>query len=310
MLSPIRLLATSLLAVFVSCTPTMTSSRDDAPKTSSPSAPANSAPIARRSGHATASDGARIYYEVCGSGPAMVFVHGLGGNHAVWFQQVAHFAASHTVITMSQRGFAPSGGNQERYDVKLLVRDLEAVMDSAGITRAVVIGQSMGGWTALGIALESPQRVDALVLADTLGGIHDDEIAVQLRAIGESAARLRKEPPPLGVHPALSASFSRRRPDLGYLYQALTTFGAPAPDSIVRQLFAARVTPAELGELRMPTLFIVGSEDTLFPPALLQKAATYIAGAEVKVIDDAGHSPYFEQPAAWNEAVANFLSRR
>jgi len=275
-----------------------------------PAEAAARAPIARKTGHATASDGAPIYYEVCGSGPALVLVHGLGGNHAVWFQQVAHFAATHTVVTMSQRGFAPSGGDQKHYDVPLLVRDLEAVMDAASVRRAVVIGQSMGGWTALGLAMRSPERVEALVLADTLGGIDDEVIAAGMRRIGANAARLQNTPPPFGVHPALSAGFSAREPDLAYLYQTLTTFGAPAPGSIVKQLMATRVPGAALKDLRVPTLFLVGSEDQLFPPALVRQSSAYIAGAEVSEIAGAGHSPYFERPDAWNEALERFLARR
>ncbi|MFN2376960.1 MAG: alpha/beta fold hydrolase [Candidatus Binatia bacterium] len=263
--------------------------------------------IARRTGHATAKDGTRLYFEACGAGPAMVFVHGLGGNHAVWFQQVAHFAAHHTVVTVSQRGFAPSGGEGARYQVETLVDDLETVMDAAGVAKAVVIGQSMGGWTALGLALQSPGRVTALVLADTLGGISDDEIAVHLRAMTEQASRLRAAPPPLGVHPALSAEFSRQHPDLGYLYQTLTTFGAPPADVIARQLADARVSPDRLRNLTTPTMFVVGADDRIFPPAIVKKAAAHVPGAQVTVIEGTGHSPYFESPKAWNFEVGRFL---
>ncbi len=270
---------------------------------------ARSSPISRRTGFVTASDGVRIYYEVCGSGPAIVLVHGLGGNHAVWFHQVAYFARDHTVVTVSQRGFAPSGGDPARYEVDLVRSDLQNVMDAADVAKAVVVGQSMGGWTALAIALDAPERVQALVLADTLAGIDDPEISAARRQIAASAAGAASGPPPLGVHPALSAGFSAEHPELGYLYQTLTTFGAPAPEQIVRQLFAARVTPEQLAALRVPTLLIVGTEDRLFPPALIRKAAAHIRGAEVREIARAGHSPYFEQPGEWNRVVDEFASR-
>ncbi len=265
--------------------------------------------IARQTASAVASDGVRIYYESCGSGPAIVLVHGLGGNHAVWFHQVAHFARSHTMITLSQRGFAPSGGDQHRYDVALVVRDLEAVMDAASVTKAVVVGQSMGGWTALEMARRAPERVSALVLADTLGGISDDAIAAHMRDVSAAVAGLRGAPPPLGVHPALSKGFSDRHPELGYLYQTLATFGSPPPDWMARQLGAARVAGDSLKDMHVPTLFVVGTEDRLFPPAIVRKASAYIAGSEVAEIADAGHSPYFENPDAWNAAVSQFLER-
>ncbi len=301
------ILTASMAVAAVSCTTSAAARRDE---TQPPAQAAATEPIVRRTGYATASDGARIYYESCGSGPAIVLVHGLGGNHAVWFQQVADFDVDHTVVTVSQRGFAPSGGDQKHYDVDLLVRDLEAVMQAAGVERAVVVGQSMGGWTALATALEHPERVEALVMADTLGGIHDDEIAAHMREVGRSAAQLRAEPPPVGVHPALADSFSRDHRALGYLYQTLSSFGSPPPDAIVKQLGATRVLPATLAKLRVPTLFVVGSEDDLFPPALVRKAAAYIEGARVSEIAGAGHSPYFEQPEAWNAVVRSFLASR
>jgi 3-oxoadipate enol-lactonase len=302
-------LAVSMAVATVSCTPS--SRRGAVVSPARATAPvAQAGPIVRRTGYATASDGARIYYEHCGSGPAIVLVHGLGGNHAVWFQQVADFAADHTVVTLSQRGFAPSGGDQKSYDVDQLVRDVEAVLKATGVARAVMVGQSMGGWTALAMSLQHPERVEALVLADTLGGIHDDEIAAHMREVGREAAQLRTEPPPVGAHPALAASFSRDQRALGYLYQTLSSFGSPAPDAIVKQLGAARVTPATLARLRMPTLFVVGTEDDLFPPSLVRKAAGYIEGARVAEIPGTGHSPYFEKSDAWNAVVREFLADR
>src|SRR5689334_6237926 len=124
MKSATLVLAASMALAIVSCTTAQTAHRDVASTNAADRRPAR--PIVRRTGYATASDGARIYYEHCGAGPAIVFVHGLGGNHAVWFQQVAHFAKDHTVVSVSQRGFAPSGGDQKHYDVHLLVEDLRA----------------------------------------------------------------------------------------------------------------------------------------------------------------------------------------
>lgn len=303
------LVASSIALLAVSCTTTLPPKGNAAPSLAPPAA-ASAAPIARRSGFATVGDGTRIYWEACGSGPAIVLVHGLGGNHAVWFQQVAHLARTHTVLTVSQRGFAPSGGGRERYDVATLVEDLRAVMDAAGVARAVVVGQSMGGWTALGLALAAPERVAGLVLADTFGGIVDDAIEVHLTTMTAAAKKLGSAPPPLGVHPALSSAFSASRPDLGYLYQTLATFGSPRPDKIAGQLAASRVDATRLAALDLPVLFVVGAEDRLFPPTLMERAASKVAGAKVVTIEGAGHSPYFEKPGEWNAALERFLAGR
>jgi 3-oxoadipate enol-lactonase len=302
-----RLALSSVALLAVSCTTALSPKETAAPSPARPVAAA-SVPIARRSAFATVSDGTRIYWEACGSGPAIVLVHGLGGNHAVWFPQVAHFARTHTVVTLSQRGFAPSGGGRDRYDVATLVEDLRAVMAAAGIARAVVVGQSMGGWTALGLALAAPERVSGLVLADTFGGIVDDAIEVHLTTMTAAAKKLGSAPPPLGVHPALSPAFSANRPDLGYLYQTLATFGSPRPDVIAGQLAASRADAKKLVALDLPVLFVVGADDRLFPPALIERAASKVAGAKVATIDGAGHSPYFEKPGEWNGALERFLA--
>lgn len=264
--------------------------------------------ITRSTGFATARDGTRLYYEKIGLGPALVLIHGLGGNHAVWFHQVAEFAQRFTVITFSQRGFAPSTGRQDRYDVDVLVADLLAVMDACGVETASVVGQSMGGWTALGLALHAPTRVRSLILADTVAGISDPEIVAHHAAMLANARRLAATPPPLARHPALSAEFCANNPAQAYLYQTLASFGAPSPASIAGQLAATRFDDAQLTRLKIPTLFVVGAGDSVFPAALIRRAATHIPAAQVVEIADAGHSPYFEQPARWNDAVSAFLS--
>lgn len=293
-----------LAMLAVSCSPMVTKV---APLDGGVSKAPAEAPLARRTGRAKATDGVPLYWEAVGSGPAIVFVHGLGGNHAVWFQQAAHFARTHTVLTYSQRGFAPSGGDPARFEVDRLVRDLQDVMDAAGIAKAVVVGQSMGGWTALGLALQAPGRVEALVLADTFAGIPDEALDAQLQRMTDAAKQLKAAPPPFAVHPALSADFSARRPDLAYLYQALSTFGSPAPGVIAAQLAASHVPADALERMRVPALFVVGTEDTLFPAVLIEKAAAHVSGAKVVRIPGAGHSPYYEKPAAWNAALGSFL---
>ena len=272
-----------------------------------PSPPESS--ILRTTGFVTVRDGTRLYYEKSGSGPVLVFLHGLGGNHAVWFHQVPVFAAHFTVITMSQRGFAPSTGRQDRYDVGILVDDLLAVMDACEARQVSVIGQSMGGWTALGLALRVPDRVRALVLADTVAGISDETIAANESRVLGTPRSSGATSVPLGQHPGLSAEFSAVDPAHAYLYQTLSSFGTPNPAALGGQLSATHFDNGLLARMRIPTLFVVGGADKRFPPAVVRQAATHIPGARVVEIPRAGHSPYFEQPQRWNEVVTTFLGR-
>jgi 3-oxoadipate enol-lactonase len=259
--------------------------------------------IARETGFATVRDGARIYYEAAGNGPAMLFIHGLGGNHAAWFHQIPTFARTHRTVTLSQRGFAPSTGGEKPYAVALLVADAVAVLEKVGAKDVVVVGQSMGGWTALGLAIERPDLVRSVVLSGTVAGIFDAEIERHYATVTERARALADRPPALGRHPAISGRFTERSPDEAYLYQLLTSFGAPTPSTIATALGRARFDDTDLARLSAPVLFVVGEDDVIFPPAIVQRAADRIPGARLVVIPDAGHSPYFERPEAWNDAV-------
>jgi 2-succinyl-6-hydroxy-2,4-cyclohexadiene-1-carboxylate synthase len=251
-------------------------------------------------------DGERIYYELSGSGRDLVLCHGAGGNHAVWFQQVAWFAArGHRVATWDQRGFGRSTDRRKEGGPLVAAADLAALLDHLEMPHADLVGQSMGGWAALTLALAQPARVRRLVLADTLGGIGSAQSAD--RAQDRASVAQLEEPPALGRHPALDPSLAERDPALAHLYQMLGGFGEPDLARVAPRLFALRHPEESLAGLRVPTLFVVGSRDRLFPPAVIRRAAARLAGARVVEIEGAGHSPYFEKAPEWNARVAEFL---
>src|SRR5213078_2092653 len=113
----------------------------------------------------------RLYYEADGTGPMLVFAHGLGGNHLSWWQQVPHFRDRYTCVTFAHRGFAPSSAPPGGPDPADYAGDLAALADHLGAEDIRIVAQSMGGWSALEYALAHPERVRALVLASTAGTI-------------------------------------------------------------------------------------------------------------------------------------------
>ena len=269
--------------------------------------PLPTAPIQRYTGHTDSPKGVGIYFERCGEGTPVVFVHGLGGNHAVWHQQVPAFAGEFTAITVSQRGFAPSADVGIVQDIDTLIEDLREVMDTLKVERAHLVGQSMGGWTVLGFALRYPQRVHTLVLADTTAGISDAVIAEHYRLTVERARSLANTPPPLARHPALDSAFSIDRPASAYLYQALAAFGAPPAGRIAEALGHTQYPEQLVRHNKVPTLFIVGQRDPIFPVNIVRRAADQMGSSRVRVVEDTGHSPYYEKPEVWNAAVMDSL---
>ena len=114
-----------------------------------------------------------LYYEVHGdlAGPRtpLVLAHGLGGNHLSWWQQLAHFAPSRACVVFSHRGFALSPEAPGGPGLAGFADDLLALLDHLELHAPILVGQSMGGWATLEVALAQPQRVKALVLSATSG---------------------------------------------------------------------------------------------------------------------------------------------
>src|SRR5215212_9724988 len=115
--------------------------------------------------------GCRIYYEVTGSGPAIVFAHGLGSNHLTWWQQVAHFSGRYTCVTFAHRGYAPGSEISGGPDPKDYPADLAALIEHLQLSNVNLVAQSMGGWSSLEYVLSHAHNVRALVLTSTCGTI-------------------------------------------------------------------------------------------------------------------------------------------
>ena len=256
--------------------------------------------------------GASIYFEVSGKGPALVFAHGLGGNHMVWWQQAPYWASRYTCVTFAHRGFAPSVGDEP--DPTEFAEDLAALLDHLGIQQAALIAQSMGGWTCLDFALNYPRRVWALVMSSTsgivdlstLGALELEKIEAWMSAHAGAEADLFRR----GIHPAAGERMAREQPALEFLYREMDRMSAGLDKNALRKkLVGMRTLPASrLRELKMPVLFITGTEDIVIPPPLVEALAAIVPGAKLEIVPDAGHSVYFERAERFNRVVDEFLT--
>ena len=242
-----------------------------------------------------------LYYEVHGQGPSLVFAHGVGGNHASWYQQVPYFSRGYQVVTFDHRGFGNSRDIENGPGRSAFVEDLRTLLDQLEIKRATLVAQSLGGWTCLGLALDYPERVSALVMADTLGGITTpgrlhDRLA-EIRAATDSLPQLDR---------VLSPGFRERNPDRAALYSQIASFNASTRQNLAGR-FTVEATPERLASLTVPVLFVAGQEDVLVPPDVVKMASKLVPGCAVVEVSEAGHSVYFEQPEVFNHEVLRFL---
>ncbi len=231
------------------------------------------------------------------------FCHGAGGNATSWWQQMTVFAEHYHCIAHDHRGFGRSRCTAEAFQVTQFAADALAVLDAAGVASAHFVCQSMGGWTGVQVALRHPDRIKTLVLSDTIGGIALPSGLESIRTMGK---RVEDEG---AVSPALAADYPTKNPAGAFLYQELSTFNESHDDlGLNDKLFAAdTLVPVErCRELDLPILLFSGKRDLIWPPAVLVELCDLLPDARIVEIDS-GHSPYFENAAAFNAGLAEFL---
>lgn len=262
----------------------------------------------------TISHGVGIYYEVHGSGPALLFCHGAGSNAATWWQQIPRFSKRFTCITFDHRCFGRSIAPQEEFRPEYFVKDAIAVLDAAGCEQAALVCQSLGGITGLRLALRHRRRVSAFISCDSPLAIDHPRMNANILQFLSSVPVSEIE------NRALSALFIRENPSLALLYSQINNFN-PFTHAASRQaewkdringLFEGDhlVSMSEFASLECPTLFVVGADDRAVTPEVVRELSKIVVDSEVLEIGGAGHSPYFEQPALFNARVMDFLERR
>jgi 3-oxoadipate enol-lactonase len=257
-----------------------------------------------------------LYYEVSGSGPALLFAHGLGGNHLSWWQQVAHFAPHYTCVSFAHRGFAPSSAIEDGPDPADYAGDLAALIEHLKFPDVRLVGQSMGGWTVLDYAIAHPAKVKALVLSSTSGTLDrrgcDPSGGTKYDAWLKDAEAKVAAGLARGIHPAMGIAAAERSPALHLLYASIDTMAGSLNKEKVRAGLrrSATRTLAQLKDFRVATLLIAGGEDVVFPAFLASTIAAALPCGEAHLIPHAGHSPYFEEAATFNGLVEAFLARQ
>jgi 3-oxoadipate enol-lactonase len=249
-------------------------------------------------------DGFRLYYEdTGGNAPAVLWLHGAGGNHLSWWQQVPGFAEEYRCITVDQRGFGQSPDVPGGPGPAALATDALALLDHLGIARAAVVAQSMGGWAAVGAAVRAPGRFWAIVLANTVGNLTNPEIAaVKQRLAASSPPR-----PAVLWHAALGKTFRAAEPVQSFLYAQIAGINPPRPADFSDQLSRVTTPVEQYAATRVPTMFLTSDEDGLIWPELSKTVHAHVPGSRFAQVVAAGHSTYFERPDVFNHEVGAFL---
>jgi pimeloyl-ACP methyl ester carboxylesterase len=251
-------------------------------------------------------NGTRLYYEVVGRGPAVVLVHGGLVDSRMWDDQMGPLSKRYRVVRYDLRGYGKSAAPDAKFSP---TEDLRALLDYLKIDKATLVGLSLGGMIAADFALEHPERVERLVLSGS--GLRGDKQPPDEKTLNAYRTGAREGAEKYfeaflqadllaGVRdrPAARERMHRMMVDN---FKALTYLSAglqqsPEPPTIER-----------LGEIKVPTLVIIGSLDGKNLQNIADMLAARIRGARKVVIPGASHHPPVETPKEFNRVLLDFL---
>jgi pimeloyl-ACP methyl ester carboxylesterase len=262
-------------------------------------------------------DGVRLYVEESGAGDPIVFVHELNSDYRGWEEQVRWFSRLYRCITFNARGYPPSDvpSDPNSYGFPVVVHDIAAVLRSLDISKAHLVGSSMGAYAALHFGLMYPEMAKSLVIAGVGSG---SAAADRASFVAESQATARAY---LERGSSAVAEVAARRPNRVQLLRKaprafeefMSHLREHSPEGKAHTLLGYQASrpslqdyEKEFSSLQIPVLLIVGDEDepcletTLWLKKKLPNAGLWIS-------PNSGHAVNLEEPAAFNRSVEDFL---
>ena len=246
------------------------------------------------------------------TGRPVLLVHGHPFDRSMWRPQAERLARSgYRVVTPDLRGYGQSATKDTKTGLDVFAKDLVELADHLEFDRLVLGGLSMGGQIVMQLVEDHPDRVEALLLADTFAGLDTPE-AKQARI--DTAARILEEGMAAYADELLPKMISKRtratRPDVeAHVRRMMRDAPAGGAAAALRGRAERPDYTPTLTHVGVPTLVVVGSEDEFTPVADAELMHRLIPGSALAVIDGAGHLPNLEQPEAFNAALHNFLDQ-
>lgn len=263
-------------------------------------------------------NGVRLHVKTVGEGPPLLLLHGFTGSAESWHSIEPILAASFRLIQIDVIGHGASDAPQDpkRYSMEHAVRDLLGLLDRLNVPRAAVLGYSMGGRLALQLAVKAPERMSALILESATYGIEADAERAQRAASDAALADWIEEHgvaafaerwasnPLFSTQSAISdETRARQRRERTIhtphgLANSLRGMGTGSQSSL----------RSRLSTLRVPTLIVAGALDAKFS-GIAQEMHALLPCSKLALVTAAGHNVHLESPAAFADAVVNFLTK-
>jgi len=254
-----------------------------------------------------------------GSGPPLLFVHGLSGCWQNWLENIPHFAGTHRVIAVDLPGFGSSPMPREEISIAGYARFLEGLCDALSIDAAAVVGNSMGGHISCELAIRSPQRVERLMLVSAAGIsaelVQRNAVMTGGRVVAaiatQSAARHQLYARRPGLR-RIALSFVVRHADrlsAPLAHELMSGSGKPGFLPALEAVITHRISE-RLPQIACPTFVVWGEDDRVIPVKDARRFEQLIPDVRVEVWPDTGHVAMLERPAAFNALLEAFLSEQ
>lgn len=258
-------------------------------------------------------NGAKLYYEVAGSGHPLVFCHAGIADRRMWDEQFPVFAERYRVIRYDHRGFGQSTLPPEPFS---LSEDLYGLLRHLGVEKAYIVGCSMGGSTAVDLAVTHPEIVGALVTVgaglsgfDAPGTPEEEALFADVEKAAEAGDFDRAND--IEVH--IWVDGPNRQPDQvnSAVRERVREMNLPGfmREWEYKTLKPVPPTAERLASISVPALVLYGDQDVSDIHAIARKLASDIPGATLVVMHNTAHVPNMEQPEAFNRIVLDFLAQ-
>lgn len=253
--------------------------------------------------------GIEIAYDDIGSGPSIVLLHGYPFNRTMWRDQLDELKQHHRVIIPDLRGHGDSAVTTGSATMQKMAGDVASLLETLNVSRATMVGLSMGGYVALAFYRLFPLRVRSLVLADTRAQGDNEEGKQNREQQAEKALREGMGGIADALLPKLLTTETvEKRPDVVKRLREMMVGTDPEGAAAALRGMAQRQDQTSfLSRIIAPTLVLVGSEDAITPVADAELIHREIGGSRLRIIENAGHVSNMEQPEAFNQALLKFV---
>nr|MDO8100057.1 alpha/beta hydrolase [Candidatus Njordarchaeota archaeon] len=253
--------------------------------------------------------GVNLHYEEYGKGDPIVLVHGMGGSIFDWVMQIPFFFKMYRIIAVELRDHGESDKWTGSYDIKMFSDDVAELIDKLKLGKTILFGVSMGGIVVMQLALDYPNKVRALVLADTQAGL-SEEIPTAVQEMFSMAQKMSGEELALATMKFnFTPEYIGAHPDI--MKKAIEVSDARDPSSTFRAAEGLKEIDLRerLKEIKVPTIIANGEDDPHIPLSQAKYLKEHIKGAKLVVLKKGRHMAIIEKADEFNKAVLDFLKK-